>query len=138
MESSMPRTFRLYEELEKGEKGQFGDQSVSYGLSNTEDKNFVDWNGTIIGPHNTNFDNRIYFLTIKCGMNYPSAPPEVRFTSKINLPCVNQSNGKVEPTKFSLFVGWKADYNMEKILVGLKNEMIANKKLPQPADGDMF
>ena len=27
---------------------------------------------------------------------------------------------------------------MEKILIGLKNEMIANKKLAQPADGDMF
>ncbi len=29
--SSMPRTFKLYDELEKGEKG-LGDQSVSYGL----------------------------------------------------------------------------------------------------------
>ena len=27
----MPRTFKLYDELEKGEKG-LGDQSVSYGL----------------------------------------------------------------------------------------------------------
>ena len=27
---------------------------------------------------------------------------------------------------------------MEKILIGLKNEMISNKKAPQPADGDMF
>ena len=34
MESaSMPRTFKLYEELEKGEKG-LGDQSISYGLTN--------------------------------------------------------------------------------------------------------
>ena len=103
-----------------------------------DDKTFTDWNGTIIGPPNTNFDNRIYFLTIKCGQNYPTQPPEVSFNSKINLPCVNQTTGKVEPTKFGMFASWKSDYNMEKILIGLKNEMIAHKKLAQPADGDMF
>ena len=103
-----------------------------------EDKSFTDWNGTIIGPANTNFDNRIYFLTIKCGMDYPNSPPEVWFNSKINIPCVNQTTGKVEPTKFGLFVNWKAEYNMEKVLIGLKNEMIANKKVTQPADGEMF
>ena len=55
-----------------------------------EDKTFLHWNGTIIGPPNTNYDNRIYFLTIKCGYDYPGAPPEVTFNSKVNLPCVNQ------------------------------------------------
>jgi len=29
----MPRTFRLYEELEKAEHAQLSDQSVSYGLN---------------------------------------------------------------------------------------------------------
>ncbi len=142
----MPRTFRLYEELEKGEKGQLSDQSVSYGLTKGtfgadnlgEDTTFTDWNGTIIGPPNTNYDNRIYFLTIKCGDDYPNTPPDVYFNSKINLPCVNQSTGKVEPSKFAVFSGWKADYSMEKTLIALKNEMLAHKKLPQPADGDMF
>eukprot|EP00347_Sterkiella_histriomuscorum_P000481 403375690 len=135
---SVPRTFRLYEELEKGEKGQLGDQSVSYGLARGEDVTFTDWNGTIIGPANTNYDNRIYFLTIKCGQNYPNQAPEVHFMSKINMPCVNQSTGKVEPTKFGVFAQWNSSYSMEKILIGLKNEMILHKKLQQPADGDMF
>jgi ubiquitin-conjugating enzyme E2 variant len=62
----------------------------------------------------------------------------VRFTSKINIPSVNQSNGIVEPKKFPLFTKWNWETTMEKILIGLKQEMIANKKAPQPADGDMY
>jgi len=29
-----------------------------------DDKSFTKWNGTIIGPPNTNFDNRIYMMEI--------------------------------------------------------------------------
>jgi ubiquitin-conjugating enzyme E2 variant len=97
----VPRTFRLYEELEKGEKA-LGDQSVSYGLDKGDDQTFTYWNGTIVGPQNTNFDGRIYFLQIHCGENYPREQPKVRFTSKVNLPSVN-SQGIVDPKKFALF-----------------------------------
>ena len=85
-----------------------------------DDTTFTDWNGTIIGPANTKFDNRIFFLTIKCGPHYTSQPPEVHFNSKVNLPCVNQANGKVEPSKFHIFANWNAEYDMEKTLIGLK------------------
>ncbi len=44
----------------------------------------------------------------------------------------------MEPHKFAVFANWKSDYDMEKTLIGLKNEMIANKKLPQPADGEFY
>jgi hypothetical protein len=37
-----------------------------------------------------------------------------------------------------MFQSWKQDYSMEKILIGIKNEMIAHKKLPQPQEGDMY
>lgn len=54
-DASMPRSFRLLEELERGEKG-FGDGSISYGLATngTEDENarwMSQWNGTILGPY---------------------------------------------------------------------------------------
>jgi len=40
-------------------------------------------------------ENRIYSLKIHCGPSYPDIPPEISFTSKINLPCVDPQNGKV-------------------------------------------
>ena len=102
-----------------------------------DDQTFTDWSGTIIGPQNTNFDNRIYFLSITCPENYPEVPPIVKFGSKVNLPSVNQSTGAVEK-RFAMFSNWNSAYTIEKVLIGLKNEMIANKKLAQPADGEMF
>lgn len=135
--SVAPRTFKLYDELEKGEKGQLSDQSVSYGLDSGDDQTFTNWNGTIIGPANTNFDNRIYMLTFVCGQQYPSQPPAVKFVSKVNLPCVT-NDGTVVFSKNNTLKGWNINGSMEMILIALKQEMIVNKKAAQPADGEMY
>ena len=46
--------------------------NLNYVLFLGDDKSFTNWNGTIIGPQNTNFDNRIYMMNITCGENYPA------------------------------------------------------------------
>jgi hypothetical protein len=74
----------------------------------------TEWNGTILGPPHvlpmcyasfslqlltcvlqSVHENRIYSLRIICGNQYPDASPQVSFISKINLPCVNSSSGRV-------------------------------------------
>ncbi|KAF9317496.1 E2 ubiquitin-conjugating protein mms2 [Podila horticola] len=137
--AKVPRNFKLLEELEKGEKG-IGDGSCSYGLADTDDIMMSNWNGTILGPGHSVHENRIYSLKIHCGDHYPDMPPTVFFLSRVNLPCVNQTNGHVDPSKLSCLLNWKRNYSIETVLMELRREMASshNRKLPQPQEGSMF
>ncbi|XP_019163293.1 PREDICTED: ubiquitin-conjugating enzyme E2 variant 1C-like [Ipomoea nil] len=135
----VPRNFRLLEELERGEKG-IGDGSVSYGMDDADDIYMRSWTGTIIGPHNTVHEGRIYQLKLFCDKDYPEKPPSVRFHSRINLTCVNPETGVVEGKKFGMLANWQRECTMEDILSQLRKEMGAphNRKLVQPPEGTFF
>ncbi|KAI9775639.1 MAG: E2 ubiquitin-conjugating protein mms2 [Geoglossum umbratile] len=139
MGAKVPRNFRLLEELEKGEKG-LGAEACSYGLQDGSDIMMTNWNGTILGPPHSVHENRIYTLNIHCGDEYPDVPPTFQFVSKINLPCVDNRNGKVDPTKLACLAQWKRDFTMETVLIELRRYMAQpqNKKLPQPAEGTTY
>mmetsp|Transcript_44350 Transcript_44350/g.105005 ORF Transcript_44350/g.105005 Transcript_44350/m.105005 type:complete len:207 (-) Transcript_44350:139-759(-) len=128
----VPRSFRLLEELERGQKAECASH-ISWGLAKDDDMSLTEWNGTIFGPTDTAFDNRIFSLQIKCGPLYPDAPPEVKFVTPVNMMCIEE-DGAVRPN-WPFLANWKRDYTIEAVLEQLRREMCssANRKLPQPA-----
>ncbi|KAJ9651870.1 E2 ubiquitin-conjugating protein mms2 [Neophaeococcomyces mojaviensis] len=156
MAAKVPRNFRLLEELEKGEKGLGAGESIlaedvlqnltmrqeacSYGLADGDDLMMSNWNGTILGPPHSVHENRIYSVNIHCDSDYPDKPPVLQFVSKVNLPCVDARNGKVDPSKLPCLANWKRDYTMETVLIELRRYMALpqHKKLPQPPEGTTF
>lgn len=101
------------------------------------------WNGTIVSPFGVHFfltkgafDGKIYSLKIICGPDYPQKPPQVTFVNKINIPSVNQANGRVE--NLELIKKWEPKITIENILVALKKEMESNKNTKQPPEGSTY
>ena len=83
----------------------------------------TNWNGTILGPPHSVHENRIYSLKIRCGEHYPDAPPEVTFVSRVNAPCVDARDGKVDLGKLPNISTWKRDYTMETILIEIRRSV---------------
>ena len=76
-------------------------------MKDSDDIAMYEWNGTIIGPPHSAYENRIFSLSIFCGDNFPGTsfrqtgagcslrapidvPPLLKFESRITLPCVDQ------------------------------------------------
>jgi len=140
--ATVPRNFRLLYELEAGEKG-IGEEKVkhasspwvSYGLDG-DDILLSHWQGTIIGPQNTNLGEYIFNVKITCGPQYPDKPPTIKFVEKITMDCVDAS-GYVS-NKLPILASWKRDYGIKEILYQLHEMMVPASKNKQPAPGTLY
>jgi ubiquitin-conjugating enzyme E2 variant len=113
--------------------------STHYYTDDNEDLRY--WNGTILGPMQSCFENRIYSLSIEAGERYPMEPPTVKFITKINLPlCVDQRNGYVDLGKIGVTRGWTQQNSISDVLGAIFHAMARseNRKLSQPPEGTEF
>lgn len=104
----------------------------------------------------------MYSLKIECGARYPDDAPSAKFLSRININCINTSNGVVSILQFVLLMNqslmwqcarfkvdnrqvpvlarWQRDYTIKSVLQELRRIMTLkeNMKLSQPPEGSSF
>jgi ubiquitin-protein ligase len=129
-EYRVPRNFKLLDELECAEKGKFpglpsDTNFVTLGLARPDDTMLTTWNATIIPKQGTEIGDRIYSCTIVCGASYPDVPPEVKFSTKVNMPCVD-SSGRVTVGRSPL--PWSRESTLMGLLIDIRRQLATNAK----------
>jgi ubiquitin-conjugating enzyme E2 variant len=69
-------------------------------------------------------ENRIYSLKITCGDTYPEQPPTLQFLTRVNLPFVSPTDGKVDRAKLPILANWHRNHSLETVLVEIRKCVI--------------
>jgi ubiquitin-protein ligase len=77
---SLAAAKRLRKELQVLTK-QGPDNDIHLQLTSAD--NLLDWKAWIRGPSETPFEGGVFQLDIKCGTDYPLAPPSMVFVTKV-------------------------------------------------------
>jgi ubiquitin-conjugating enzyme E2 variant len=82
----------------------------------------------------------MYELKMICTEDYPNVPPKIKFINKINMQCVNQETGWVDPNQVDDLKHWTKESTLETALKGVRKEMESHayKRLKQPGENETF
>lgn len=126
---SVPRNFKLLQELEESEKGSSGGM-VSYGLSDQGDTMMKKWTATIVGPENTGYQGQIYFLDIMVGSKYPEEAPYYKFnfenSDSINLGGTIRRDGTIRKRHYNSLKNWDSNGTIKSVLDEIYQKMTRN------------
>jgi ubiquitin-conjugating enzyme E2 variant len=131
-EAKVPRNFKLLDELDEAEKSSKGGADVSLGLARADDTFMSDWSASIFAQAGGG-EPRMWFLQLHADADYPNKAPTVRFTSKVNMDCVD-AKGNVVIAKVPYLASW----NPKKTLLGAVQDikgLLMRAPRSQPPDG---
>ena len=87
---------RLRKELQSLEKAsRSGDSDTDIYLRPTSTSSLLHWTALIKGPIDTPYEGGVFKLSIRCGTDYPLAPPTIVFETKVFHPNVHFGKGDV-------------------------------------------
>merc|ERR1712224_1145112 len=84
----IPRSIKLLLEYENATKAQ-ENTGVNLGLHDSKDPTLTKWDTCIIPDPRSKIADRFYNLEVLVPTNYPEDPPQIRFTQRVSMPCVN-------------------------------------------------
>jgi ubiquitin-conjugating enzyme E2 D/E len=84
--SAGARVKRIHKEIEKMEK----DAPSNCSAGPVDTSNIDIWEGTIIGPTDSPFENGIFKVEIRFPTDYPFSPPKIKFLTPLYHPNVDK------------------------------------------------
>ena len=80
---------RLRKELQNLERqSKLGEEDDVYLRPSHPERSILEWTALLRGPNETPYEGGVFQLSIKCGQEYPLAPPTITFVTKVRPFCI--------------------------------------------------
>mmetsp|Transcript_12619 Transcript_12619/g.25734 ORF Transcript_12619/g.25734 Transcript_12619/m.25734 type:complete len:147 (-) Transcript_12619:360-800(-) len=111
-------------------KGSSSSEGCSAGPVNPN--NMFKWQGTIIGPKDTPYEDGVFFLDIDIPQSYPFKPPKMKFSTKVYHSNVSEKGDICIDT---LKDNWSPALTISKVLIGIQS-LLAQPNAEDPLNPD--